>query len=115
MPGSNTSFPALLAKVGSKSADTIKEDADVASQTNGAKTLADPVNGSFGTRGQKAGRNSISSTDGQEVIHCAQQPWMIELRGDAHRNGEIVVSYPRYVHPRDRDYRIQICEGLFRL
>ncbi len=78
----------------SESTHSIKKNADVAAQADHAKSLADPVCGRFGSGWQKAGRHAVAVAGIDQVIHGLQQPRMIELRGNPHRDGEIVVAYP---------------------
>src|SRR5580658_4326287 len=92
----------------------IEKHADIASQADGAKALLDPVRGRLGRCGQESGRDAVAPASRNQCIHGGEASRMIELRGNAHRDGEIVMAYPSDIYTGNGDDLIEILECLLR-
>src|SRR5438045_5659862 len=89
---------------------SVEKDADVAAEADHAKTFADPVGGGLGRGRQEAGGDSMAVASGDQVVHGLQQAGMIELGGDAHGDGQIVVADPCDVDAGNRNDGFEILE-----
>src|ERR1035437_299288 len=107
-----SSGTALLIYVGPEFPHDLHEDADIAAQADHAKSFADPMCCGLRRGRERSGSHAVSAACGREIDHGLKQPRVIELRGNAHGNGEIVVTYPGNVDTGHRNDGLEIFKRL---
>src|SRR5579859_463159 len=97
-----------------KLADTVQEHTYITSQAEDTETLADPMHGQVRRVREKSWSDGMFTAHGGEFFHGGEKPRVLELRGDAHGDREIVVAYPDDVHTGHGNDGFQILESLHR-
>src|SRR5579863_1015375 len=97
--------------VSSEFADAVEKNTYVAAKADHSISFCNPMCGRLLIRRKKSRSHAVLPASPYQIIHCGNEPGMIELPWNSHRNGQIVVTDPRYVDSRNGDDRVEVLES----